>query len=317
MSFVLFGAVRLASDLFVMDQMLEHDPRRSGCRATIPCPDAVEKNQQVVGRMVHDHPGGPNHVHVPKTHSLPYQEWIEVERLQRFIWKIGQQARVLRPRSLKLVRSGLHPVMAKDGVGGANLSERATLASHGRKIAVDSTLGGDMPDASDDYYYVLGRMICRAAEAEVILESLADELLPERGGGWFSAANADAVAKAIRGSASRWPSQADEICRVVDVMRESAEVRNWLVHAWVLSPVEGDWVELQKPIKRSTTWGQRRIHLDEVDLLTGRFSWVVQAVTRIVNQHDWEIQGVVDRFGDGLPEPPPLPPFVERSDVHR
>ena len=174
-----------------------------------------------------------------------------------------------------------------------------------------------MPNAADGYYWSLGRMICRAAEAEVVLESLAGELQPEKGEGWYSGRNAEAVAGTVTAAADHWPTQATQICALVEVMRDGAEVRNWLVHAWVLSSEDGDWVELQKPMKRSVIWGRQRIYRDEIDMLAARFVWVLNAVTRVLNEHEWEEQGTLGGFVDPLPDPPPLPAFVERDEAQR
>jgi hypothetical protein len=168
-----------------------------------------------------------------------------------------------------------------------------------------------VPDATDAYYLSLGRMICRAAEAEAVLESLAAELNPEAGRDKLAGLNALAVTAAIERAAPRWPRQEQQIRQLVRVMREGAEIRNWLVHAWVLSPQSGDWVELQKPIRVSKDWGRRRIERRDVDALAARFVWVLQAVTRVLTEHGWEEQGTASVFVDSLSEPPPLPPFEE------
>jgi hypothetical protein len=170
-----------------------------------------------------------------------------------------------------------------------------------------------MPDASDDYYFSLGRMICRAAEAEALLESLAADLHPEEPRGTYSGANAQAVAEAILDSADRWAGQERQLRALVEVMRAGADQRNWLVHGWVMPIAGGDGVELQKPVRNRDTWGRRRIVVAEVDLLAARFSWVLDAVVRVVNEHDWEVQSIQSAFAEPLSDPPPLPAFTDPS----
>lgn len=167
-----------------------------------------------------------------------------------------------------------------------------------------------MPDASPDYYFVLGRMICRAAEAEHMVESLLMDLCPNQDRATISASRPERVAKRVLAEAHRRPNQAGQIEQIVEVMRSSAEVRNWLVHAWILAPEEGDWVEAQKAVRNHARWGRRRITFDEVDALAARFVWVGKAITRVVNEAMWEGQGSLTTWTDDLPPVPPLPEFA-------
>lgn len=107
--------------------------------------------------------------------------------------------------------------------------------------------------------------------------------------------------------AGQWPGQRDQIVDVVDIMDTTSKIRNWLVHAWVVASPSGDWVELQKAEKDAARWGRRRITYAEVDQVCARFGWVMSAVTRLVNERDWEVQGASTFFVDPLPPPAPMP----------
>lgn len=174
-----------------------------------------------------------------------------------------------------------------------------------------------MPSATDEYYHALGRMICRAAEAEVMLEALAADLYPEKADGWFAGRNTSAVANEIVQAADRWPNQAVHIRELAAAMQDTADVRNWLVHAWVLSSQDGEWVELQKPVRGAQRWGRRRIFVGEVDVLSARFVWVLRAVVRVESEHDWEMDGQPSAYVEAWQGPPPLPGFVGLPEPSR
>lgn len=167
-----------------------------------------------------------------------------------------------------------------------------------------------MPDATDRYYHALGKMICRAAEAEVLMESLASDLYGSDQKAW-SGVPTNQIADAVTKAAPRWPNQAAQIGALVDVMNESAQVRNWLVHAWVLSAGNGEWVELQKPMRGHPNWGRRRIWVEEVYVLAARFRWVFDAITRVVNERTWEEDNSPASFAEPLREAPPMPAFAD------
>lgn len=114
----------------------------------------------------------------------------------------------------------------------------------------------------------------------------------------------------VLAKADQWPGQRDQILEVVEIMETTSKVRNWLVHAWVLASPSGDWVELQKAGKDAALWGRRRITYSEVDQVASRFTWVLGAVTRLVNERDWAAQGGSAFFADPLPPQAPLPEWA-------
>lgn len=114
----------------------------------------------------------------------------------------------------------------------------------------------------------------------------------------------------VLAKAGNWSGQCDQIVDIVDIMDTTSKIRNWLVHAWVVASPTGDWVELQKAEKDAAHWGRRRITYAEVDQVAARFGWVMTAVTRLVNERDWEVQGTSTVFADPLPLPAPMPEWV-------
>jgi hypothetical protein len=153
-------------------------------------------------------------------------------------------------------------------------------------------------------------MICRAAEAEHMMEALLVDLDPATEPKKVRGLPAGNTRKRVIAKADQWPGQRDQIRNVVEVMETTSTVRNWLVHAWVLASPTGEWVELQKAEKDSAHWGRRRITYSEIDQLAARFAWVVGAVTRLHNERDSEDHGSHALFADPLPPPAPLPECV-------
>ena len=108
-------------------------------------------------------------------------------------------------------------------------------------------------DAPPTYYFSLGRMICRAAEAEHMMEALLLDLEPEIEPAEMRGLPAGKTRERVLAKVDLWPGQRDQILDVVEVMETTSMVRNWLVHAWVLASPMGDWVELQKAEKDRRT----------------------------------------------------------------
>jgi hypothetical protein len=153
-------------------------------------------------------------------------------------------------------------------------------------------------------------MICRAAEAEHMMEALLLDLEPAHDPAKVRGLPAGKTRERVLAKADQWPGQRGQILDVVEIMETTSKVRNWLVHAWVLTSPTGDWVELQKSERDAAHWGRRRITYPEVDQVAARFAWVMRAVTRLVNERDWEVQGDSAFFADPLLPPAPMPEWV-------
>jgi hypothetical protein len=153
-------------------------------------------------------------------------------------------------------------------------------------------------------------MICRAAEAEHVMEALLLDLEPALDPAKVRGLPAGKTRERVLAKVDQWPGQRDQIRDVVEIMETTSKVRNWLVHAWVLASPTADWVELQKAEKDAAHWGRRRITYSEVDQMAARFACVMRAVTRLVNERDWEVQGGSAFFDDALPPPAPMLEWV-------
>lgn len=143
-----------------------------------------------------------------------------------------------------------------------------------------------------------------------MMEALLLDLEPEIEPAKMRGLPAGKTRERVLAKVDQWPGQRDQIFDVVEVMETTSKVRNWLVHAWVLASPMGDWVELQKAEKDAAHWGRRRITYLEVDQVAARFAWVMRAVTRLINERDWEVQGSSTSFADPLPPPAPMAEWV-------